>query len=105
MEEKLLLQKEKHEIPLQTQKFILQMCMAQWDGQWYLKSKKEFGLEKANELNQRVVSSFGRIEAKHILNSLGIKKGTIKTIPEVFKIMNTIMDTMIPKIMNLISVN
>lgn len=99
MEEKVLLQKEKYSMPLETQKFILQMCMAQWDGQWYLKSKKEFGNEKANELNQRVVSSFGRIEAKHILNSLGIQKGTITTIPEIFKIMNTIMDTMIPKIM------
>ena len=61
--EKVLLKKEKHYIPLETQKFILQMCMAQWDGQWFLKTKKEFGNEKANELNQRVVSSFGRILA------------------------------------------
>ena len=97
--EKVIFNKEKYKIPLETQKFILQMCMAQWDGQWFLKTKKEFGNEKANEMNQLVVSSFGRIEAKHVLNSLGIKKGTIKTIPEVFKIINTIMDTMIPKIM------
>ena len=33
--------KDKYEIPLSTQKFILQMCMAQWDGQWYLKSKNK----------------------------------------------------------------
>ncbi|MFX1276429.1 MAG: hypothetical protein ACFFBP_15875 [Promethearchaeota archaeon] len=91
--------KDKYEISLETQKFILQMCMAQWDAQWFLKSIKKFGIDIANEMNQTVVSSFGKIEAKHILNALGIKKGTIKTIPEVFKIMNTIMDVIIPKIM------
>lgn len=91
--------KDKYKISSETQKFILQMCMAQWDAQWYLKSQKKFGLEVANELNQHVVSSFSKIEARHILNSLGIKKGNIKTIPEVFKIMNTIMDVIIPKIM------
>jgi hypothetical protein len=41
----------------------------------------------------------GKIEAKHIMNALGVKKETIKTIPEVFKIMNTFMDVIIPKIM------
>ncbi len=91
--------KEKNKIPLETQKFLLQMCMAQWDAQWYLKSKKRFGIEIANELNKQVVSSFAKIEARHVLNALGIKKGSIKTIPEVFKIMNTIMDVIIPKIM------
>lgn len=91
--------KEKFNIPLETQKFVLQMCMAQWDAQWYLKSQKRFGVDDANELNQQVVSSFAKIEARHILNSLGIKKGSIKNISEVFKVMNTIMDVIIPKIM------
>ena len=91
--------KDKYKIPLETQKFVLQMCMAQWDAQWYLKSQKKFGIVVANELNQEVVSSFAKIEARYVLNSLGIKKGTIKTISEVFKLMNTIMDVIIPKIM------
>jgi len=91
--------KEKYEIPLNTQKFILQMCMAQWDGQWYLKTKKKNGIIQANELNQIVVFSIGKIEAKHILNSLGIKKGDIKTVAKMFKMMNTIMDVLIPKVM------
>ena len=91
--------KEKYDIALATQKFILQMCMAQWDGQWYLKSKKRYGFEEANELNQKVVFSIGKIEVKHILNALGIKKGDIKTVPEMFKMMNTIMDVLIPKVM------
>jgi len=91
--------KEKHNISLATQKFILQMCWAQHDGQWFLKSKRDLGIKEANDLNKKVVSSMGKIEARHIMNALGIKKGTIKTIPEVFKIMNTFMDVIIPKIM------
>ncbi len=94
-----LLLKEKYKIPLETQKFILQMCWAQHDGQWFLKSKKEYGIEAANQLNQKVVFSMGKIEAKHILNALGIKKGTIKSISELFKLINTFMDVIIPKIM------
>ena len=92
--------KEKYDIPLATQKFILQMSMAQWDGQWYLKSKKRYGIEEANELNQRIAFSIGKIEVQHILNALGINKGDIKTVAEMFKMMNTIMDVLIPKVMN-----
>lgn len=91
--------KEKYDLDLATQKVILQLCWAQHDGQWFLKSKKELGIEITNKLNQLVISSMGRIEAKHILNALGIPKGTLKSIPEVFKIMNTIMQVIIPKIM------
>ena len=91
--------KEKYNIPLETQKFILQMCWAQHDGQWFLKSKKKYGMKEANELNQMVVFSMGKVESRHILNALGIKRGNIKSIPEIFKIMNTFMDVIIPKIM------
>ena len=91
--------KEKYDINIATQKFILQMCWAQHDGQWFLKSKRELGIQKANDLNQNVIFSMGKIEAKHIMNALGVKRGTVKTIPEVFKIMNTFMDIIIPKIM------
>ncbi len=90
---------EKHNISLATQKFILQMCWAQHDSQWFLKSKHEIGIKKANELNQKVIHSMGRIEAKHIMNALGIRKGTIKSIPEAMKLMNTFMDLIIPIIM------
>jgi hypothetical protein len=94
-----IIQKEKYDIPLETQKFILQMCWAQHDGQWFLKSKKKYGIKEANQLNQQVVSSMGKIEARHILSALGIKKGAIKTIPEIIKLMNTLMDVIIPKVM------
>ncbi|MFX0186697.1 MAG: L-2-amino-thiazoline-4-carboxylic acid hydrolase [Candidatus Hodarchaeota archaeon] len=91
--------KEKYDIALATQKFLLQICMAQWDGQWFLKSKREYGIEQANQLNQRVIFSMGKIEARHILNALGIKKGSITSIPELIKIINTFMDVIIPKVM------
>lgn len=91
--------KEKYKIPIETQKFILQMCWAQHDGQWFLKLKKKYGIKEANQLNQRVVSSIGRIEARHILNALGIKEKSIKSMSEIFKIMNTFMEVIIPKVM------
>ncbi|MFX1589511.1 MAG: DUF6125 family protein [Promethearchaeota archaeon] len=91
--------KEKYEISLKTQKFILQMCWAQHDGQWFLKSKRRFGIETANNLNKEVIRSMGRIEARHILNALGIHKGDIKSIPQLFKIFNTFMEVLIPKVM------
>ena len=91
--------KEKYEIPLSTQKFLLQLCWARHDGQWFLKSKNQYGIKEANELNQKVISSMGKIEARHILNALSIKKGDIKSMPEVFKVINTFMDVIIPKVM------
>jgi hypothetical protein len=91
--------KEKYNLSLDSQKFILQLCWAQHDGQWFLKTKKQFGIKEANLLNQKVVFSLGKIEAKHILNALKIKKGSVDSIPEIFKIINTIMDVIIPKIM------
>ena len=93
------IKKEKYDINLNTQKFILQMCWAQHDGQWFLKSKRKYGMKEANELNNRVIFSMGKIEARHILSALGIKKGSIKSIPEMIKIINTFMDVIIPKIM------
>ncbi len=91
--------KEKFSLSLDTQKFILQMCWAQHDAQWFLKSKKELGTKESNQLNQKVVFSMGKIEARHVLNALNIQKGTVKTMQEIFKLMNTFMEVLFPKIM------
>jgi hypothetical protein len=91
--------KEKHKLSLDTQKFILQMCWAGHDAQWFLKTKEKHGIDEGNEMNQRVIHSMGKIEARHIMSGLGIQKGAIKTIPELFKLMNTFMDVIIPKVM------
>lgn len=91
--------KEKYDVTLETQKFILQMCWAQHDGQWFLKSKKKLGIKEANQLNQQIGFSMGKIEARHILNALGIKRGSINSMSEIFKIVNTFMDIIVPKVM------
>lgn len=90
----------KYDIPPESQKFILQLCWAQHDAQWFLKSKSKFGTEEANALNQQVIFSMGKIEARHVMNSLNIKAYTIRTIPDVFSIINTFMDVIVPKIMD-----
>ncbi len=91
--------KEKYSMTLDTQKFILQMCWAGHDAQWFLKAKEKYGIEEGNNLNQSVIHSMGKIEARHIMSGLGIRKGSLKTIPEIFKLMNTFMDVIIPKVM------
>ncbi len=98
-ESKDLIIKDRYKLSLNTQKFILQMCWAQHDGQWFLKSKKDFGIKEANDLNNKVLLSMGKIEARHILNALNIEKGSVNSIPKLFKIMNTFMDVIIPKVM------
>ena len=42
-----------------------------WDGQWFLKTVDEFGLEAAIGLNARVRTAFGRIEMRILLRALG----------------------------------
>jgi hypothetical protein len=89
-----------YDIPIESQKFILQLCWAQHDAQWFLKTKRRDGTEKANDMNQQVIFSMSKIEARHVLNTLGIQKHTIRSIPEVFKIINTFMYVFIPEIMD-----
>lgn len=90
---------ERFDIPLEAQKFVLQLCWAQHDAQWFLKSKRRLGIEAANELNQEVISSMGKIEARHILNTAGIPQDAVKSIPQIFKVMNTFMHVIVPEVM------
>jgi hypothetical protein len=89
----------RYDIPPETQKFILQLCWAQHDAQWFLKSKRRLGIEASNDLNQEVIFSMGKIEARHIMNALGIPHRGVSTIPEIFKVMNTFMHVIVPEIM------
>ena len=97
--EKICAIEDKYDIPMDVQKLILQVCWAQHDAQWFLKSKKKFEIEKANELNQEVIFSMGKIEARHVLNALSIRKYTIKSVFDIFKIMNTFMYVFFPGVM------
>jgi hypothetical protein len=50
---------------------MLRKLMLYWDGQWFLKATETFGLDAAIDLNARVRSSFGRIEMRTLLKTLG----------------------------------
>jgi hypothetical protein len=50
---------------------MLRKLMLYWDGQWFLKAAEAFGLEPAIDLNARVRASFGRIEMRLLLKSVG----------------------------------
>jgi hypothetical protein len=95
---------DRYDIPADVQKFILQLCWAQHDAQWFLKSKRKYGIERANEMNQEVVFSIGKIEARHVLNALSIPENESKSIPEIFKIFNTFMHVFFPEIMEFVMV-
>lgn len=45
-----------------------------WDGQWFLKTVDEIGLEAAIRLNARVRTAFGRIEMRTLLRALGKRR-------------------------------
>jgi len=45
-----------------------------WDGQWFLKTVDEFGLEAAVRLNAKVRAAFGRIEMRTLLRALGKRR-------------------------------
>ena len=53
---------------------ILRKLTMFWDGQWFLKTTDEFGLEAAVRLNAKVRSAFGRIEMRTLLHALGKRR-------------------------------
>ena len=50
---------------------MLRRLMLYWDGQWFLKAVDAFGLDAAVALNARVRASFGRIEMRLLLKTVG----------------------------------
>jgi len=53
---------------------MLRKMVLFWDGQWFLKTVDEFGLEAAIRLNARVRTAFGRIEMRILLRALGKRR-------------------------------
>ncbi|NLE77467.1 MAG: hypothetical protein GX605_12035 [Chloroflexi bacterium] len=49
---------------------MLRKLALYWDGQWFLKTVDEFGLEAGVRMNARVRASFGRIEMRLMLKAL-----------------------------------
>lgn len=50
---------------------LLGKLMLAWDGQWFLKTAQECGVETAVALNAKVRASFGRIEIREFLKAKG----------------------------------
>jgi hypothetical protein len=50
---------------------MLRKLLLYWDGQWFLKTVDEFGLEAAIMINARVRAAFGRIEMRTLLRTVG----------------------------------
>ncbi|NOY77072.1 MAG: L-2-amino-thiazoline-4-carboxylic acid hydrolase, partial [Calditrichaeota bacterium] len=68
------------EIPCEEKIKMLSRLLLAWDGQWFLKTVQEIGLEKAVEQNARVRTSFAKIEMREMLKRLGLKKA--KDLPQ-----------------------
>jgi len=81
---------ERHELSELAQIDLLRKLALYWDGQWFLNSVEEFGLEAAVRLNQRVRSSFGRIEMRSILKAA--KKRQADDLTDSIRLLNTYLD-------------
>lgn len=73
-EDRLTLIEKRYDIAPDEQIEILQKLLLYWDGQWFLKTVEEFGLEAGIRTNARVRASFGRIEMRAILKTARKKR-------------------------------
>ena len=65
---------EQYRIPDSAQVDMLRKLALYWDGQWFLRTVEEFGLDAGIRANAQVRASFGRIEMRTILKTLKKKK-------------------------------
>lgn len=72
---------------------MLRKLALYWDGQWFLNSVQKFGLEEAVELNALVRTSFGRIEMRTMLRSLGKKRAD--DLPDALRMIATHADLLL----------
>jgi hypothetical protein len=66
---------------------MLRKLILYWDGQWFLKSAEAFGLEEAIALNAKVRASFGRIEMRTLLKTMG--KAQADDLPDAMQLLDT----------------
>jgi hypothetical protein len=66
---------------------MLRKLMLYWDGQWFLKATEAFGLDAAVDLNARVRASFGRIEMRTLLKTVG--KSQADDLPDAMRLLET----------------
>ena len=76
-----------YELPDAVQADMLRKLALYWDGQWFLTTAEEFGLEAAIRMNARVRASFGRIEMRTLLKALGKKRAV--DLPDAVRMLET----------------
>jgi hypothetical protein len=80
-----------YQLSLDEQTQMLRKLMLYWDGQWFLKAVEAFGLEAAIDLNARVRTSFGRIEMRTLLRTVG--KSQADDLADALRLLETYADT------------
>ena len=53
---------------------LLNRCWMTHDGMWFYHCLKNFGIEKANELNKAAIKSLAPVEIDRITKALGLEK-------------------------------
>ncbi len=78
---------QRHPLSATDQVQMLRKLLLYWDGQWFLKVAEAFGLEAAIGLNARVRASFGRIEMRTLLKTVG--KSRADDLPDAMRLLQT----------------
>ncbi len=72
---------------------LLIKCWMTHDGIWFYHCMREFGIEKANELNLESLRSLSAIEVKRVTRALGIKNEDIRSFGELRQVIDGMFDT------------
>jgi len=80
---------------------LLNRCWMTHDGMWFFHCLKEFGIEKANEMNRAAISSLAPIEIARMKDALGIEKEKIATFEEFKDFFSKVSNLFIPDFMNI----
>ncbi|MBM4447015.1 MAG: hypothetical protein FJ023_06655 [Chloroflexi bacterium] len=65
------------------------------DGMWFYQTAKEFGIDKANELNRAAIKSMSVFEVERLIKILGIEQ-PVKNLDEIKKLMLNGMEMTLP---------
>jgi predicted ArsR family transcriptional regulator len=79
--------RQPYELSDKTRVNMLRKLALYWDGQWFLKTVDEFGLEAAVKMNARVRTAFGRIEMRTLLKA--VKKQRADDLTDAMRLIET----------------
>jgi len=79
---------------------LLNKCWMTHDGMWFYHCLKEFGIQKANQMNKAAIRSLAPIEVKRIRKVLGLTHEQIETFEELKQFFTGASELFIPDFMN-----